>query len=76
MVFIYQYTLDWIQGQSIFVGVDEYDAPANNSAFAGGNTRLGEDTLAKAQQIESYFKRISSPFSKKDARLRAGMITV
>ncbi|KAF9917174.1 hypothetical protein FBU30_000919, partial [Linnemannia zychae] len=44
------------QGQSLFLGVDEYDAPANNSAFAGGNTGLGKDVLDKVQHIESFFK--------------------
>ncbi|KAG0279528.1 hypothetical protein BGZ97_009562, partial [Linnemannia gamsii] len=43
-------------GQSIFVGVDEYDAPANNSAFAGGNTGLGSHILDRVQLIESFFK--------------------
>ncbi|KAF9095631.1 hypothetical protein BGX27_001247 [Mortierella sp. AM989] len=42
-------------GQSLFVGVDEYDAPANNSAFAGGNTVLGQDTINKVQHIELFF---------------------
>ena len=38
------------------VGVDEYDAPANNSAFAGGNTGLGRDSLDNVRLIESFFK--------------------
>ncbi|KAG0074343.1 hypothetical protein BGZ92_003433, partial [Podila epicladia] len=44
------------QGQSLFVGVDEYDAPANNSAFAGGNTGLGGGIIDNVQHIESFFK--------------------
>lgn len=44
------------QGQSLFVGVDEYDAPANNSAFPGGNTGLGRGILDNFQHIESFFK--------------------
>ncbi|KAF9368308.1 hypothetical protein BGX21_006659, partial [Mortierella sp. AD011] len=42
--------------QSIFVGVDEYDAPVNNSVFAGGNTGLGRGVLDNVQHIESFFK--------------------
>ncbi|KAF9343232.1 hypothetical protein BGX26_006060, partial [Mortierella sp. AD094] len=43
-------------GQSLFVGVDEYDAPANNSAFPGGNTRLDKDAIKEVQAIEAFFK--------------------
>jgi len=42
-------------GQSLFVGIDEYDAPVNNSAFGGGNTGPGKDILANVQQVESFF---------------------
>ncbi|KAF9368773.1 hypothetical protein BGX21_006350, partial [Mortierella sp. AD011] len=42
--------------QSLFVGVDEYDAPANNSAFPGGNTRLDRDAIKRVQVIEAFFK--------------------
>ncbi|KAF9369335.1 hypothetical protein CPC16_004587 [Podila verticillata] len=49
-------SLRQILGQSLFVGVDEYDAPANNSAFAGGNTGLGKGILDNVQHIESFFK--------------------
>ncbi|KAI1315836.1 hypothetical protein EDD11_000271 [Mortierella claussenii] len=42
--------------QSLFVGVDEYDAPVNNSAFAGGNTGLGSGSLDNVQHIEQFFK--------------------
>ncbi|KAF9150525.1 hypothetical protein BGX20_005656 [Mortierella sp. AD010] len=44
------------QRQSLFVGVDEYDAPANNSAFPGGNTRLDRDAIKRVQVIEAFFK--------------------
>src|SRR5947209_13015322 len=44
-------------GQSLFVGVDEYDTPANNSAFAGGNTRLNNEAIKGVEDIESFFNQ-------------------
>ncbi|KAF8949039.1 hypothetical protein BGZ52_006237, partial [Haplosporangium bisporale] len=44
------------KGSIINNRVDEYDAPANNSAFAGGNTGLGKGILDNVQHIESFFK--------------------
>ncbi|KAG0347172.1 hypothetical protein BG004_008328, partial [Podila humilis] len=40
-------------GQSIFIGVGEYDAPANSSAFAGGNIEFGKDVLDNGCSIRS-----------------------
>ncbi|KAF9979957.1 hypothetical protein BGZ65_005752 [Modicella reniformis] len=48
-------SLQRVLGQSLFVGVDEYDAPANNSAFPGGKIGLGEEVLDKVQHIETFF---------------------
>ena len=42
-------------GHSLFVGVDEYDAPANNIVFTG-NTSTIRDTIAKVTEIEQFFK--------------------
>lgn len=40
----------------MFVGVDEYDAPANNSAFMGRNTGCDMATLQKFTKMELFFK--------------------
>src|SRR3954463_16184756 len=42
-------------GHTLFVGVDEYDAPANNSVFTG-NTMGMPDAIKKVSQIEQFFK--------------------
>ncbi|GBC04794.1 hypothetical protein RclHR1_05880007 [Rhizophagus clarus] len=43
-------------GHTLFVGVDEYDAPVNNSAFTGTNTGLDKTTLDNVANIEQFFK--------------------
>jgi len=43
-------------GLSLFVGVDEYDAPANNSTFTDVNTGLDNDIAKKVAEIERLFK--------------------
>ncbi|KAF8968413.1 hypothetical protein BGZ46_010885 [Entomortierella lignicola] len=48
--------LDLYTTSCLFVGVDEYDSPANNSAFAGGNTGLERGVLDNVQHIEQFFK--------------------
>ncbi|RUS27825.1 hypothetical protein BC938DRAFT_482686, partial [Jimgerdemannia flammicorona] len=40
---------------TLFVGVDEYDAPVNNSVFTGDTTGM-PDAIKKVSQIEQYFK--------------------
>ena len=40
---------------TLFVGVDEYDAPANNSVFTG-DTMAMPDAMKKVSQIEQFFK--------------------
>ncbi|KAI8350309.1 hypothetical protein B0O80DRAFT_458709 [Mortierella sp. GBAus27b] len=44
------------QNRLLFVGVDEYDAPVNNSAFPGGSIGLQEETLDDVQRMETFFK--------------------
>ncbi|RUS34283.1 hypothetical protein BC938DRAFT_481471 [Jimgerdemannia flammicorona] len=41
---------------TLFVGVDEYDSPANNSVFTGANEELNQATLQRVTQIEQFFK--------------------
>ncbi|CAG8752422.1 21575_t:CDS:2, partial [Dentiscutata erythropus] len=43
---------------TLFVGVDEYDAPANNSAFTDATMTIGLDeaTLKHFEKIEQFFK--------------------
>ncbi|CAG8624963.1 2382_t:CDS:2, partial [Racocetra fulgida] len=43
-------------GHTLFVGVDEYDAPANNRAFTGPIIGLDEGTLKHVEKIEMFFK--------------------
>src|SRR3954467_9163963 len=40
---------------TLFVGVDEYDAPANNSVFTGDEMEM-PNAITKVSQIEQYFK--------------------
>jgi hypothetical protein len=43
------------RGHTLFVGVDEYDAPANNSVFTGDTMGM-PDAIKKVSQIEQFFK--------------------
>lgn len=43
-------------GRTLFVGVDEYDAPANNSTFTGTNTGLDKATFDNIARLEQFFK--------------------
>lgn len=43
-------------GHSLFVGVDEYDAPANNSIFMGMTTGWDNAKINKVAEIEQFFK--------------------
>jgi len=43
-------------GHTLFVGVDEYDAPANNSVFTGTSTGLDKTTLDNVAKLEQFFK--------------------
>ena len=45
----------------MFVGIDEYDAPANNSAFDGSGAETEQHRRSKVSEIEVFFK--SSLFS-------------
>ncbi|CAG8687523.1 13703_t:CDS:2 [Funneliformis mosseae] len=44
-------------GHTLFVGVDEYDAPANNSAFTDTSTGLEQTTLDNVAKLEQFFKK-------------------
>ncbi|KAA8910762.1 hypothetical protein FN846DRAFT_888157 [Sphaerosporella brunnea] len=43
-------------GYTLFVGVDEYDAPANNAAFDGTGLEYAPRRSMKVAAIESFFK--------------------
>jgi len=42
--------------RTLFVGVDEYDAPANNSTFTSALARMDGGILEKVTKVEQFFK--------------------
>ncbi|KAF8536803.1 hypothetical protein BDD12DRAFT_807480 [Trichophaea hybrida] len=44
-------------GHSMFVGVDEYDAPTNNVVFDGGSPETEYIRMAKVNAIENFLKQ-------------------
>ncbi|KAF8545122.1 hypothetical protein BDD12DRAFT_872046 [Trichophaea hybrida] len=44
-------------GHSMFVGIDEYDAPANNVVFDGSSPETNLIRIAKVNAIENFFKQ-------------------
>src|SRR6185295_20347016 len=55
IMFIYMKRLAGDYGHTLFVGVDEYDAPVNNSVFTGDTIGM-PDAIKKVSQIEQFFK--------------------
>ena len=45
-------------GYTLFVGVDEYDAPANNTAFDGSGPENQSQRSTKVVAIETLFKAV------------------